>query len=309
MISRPVLAAMAAALAILVAACGSNTSPTPISGSAGPTASAGASSSPTVLPVPVSSELHVGANRTIFSLADPTGQKPVAAPDRSLSIGYRGPGGETIAAAPQAFIWAVEGVSGVYVGKATFPSAGVWIADFTTEAPGAAKETMSFSFDVKQTARVVSPGDAAPSVRTPTLAEVGGDVAKISTDSNPVKRFYETSEATALAGKEPFVLIFATPKFCQTATCGPTLDKMKPVAAAHPDLTFINVEPYKLQLVDGQLQPVLSNGQLVTAEATDAFRLSSEPYVFVVGSDGTVSASFELVFSPEEIEAAIQALE
>ena len=307
MISRSSRAAIAAVLSILVVGCGPAIVVTPtVSNAVSP--SAGASASPSVLPVPVSSELHVGDNRTIFSLADPTGQKPVAAPDRSLSIGYRGPGGETIAAAPQAFIWAVEGVSGVYIGRAKFPVAGPWIAEFTTEAPGAAKETMSFSFDVKQTARVVSPGDPAPSVRTPTLAEVGGDVARISTDPKPVKRFYETSEATALAGKKPFVLIFATPKFCQSATCGPTLDKMKPVAAAHPDLTFINVEPYKLQLVDGQLQPVLSNGQLVAAEATDAFRLSSEPYVFVVGSDGTVSASFELVFSPEEIEAAIQAL-
>ncbi len=306
MISRSSRAVIAAVLSILMVACGP-TAPTPTA-SNGPGPSVGASRSPSVLPQPVSSELHVGNNRTIFSLLDPTGQKPVAAPDRSLSIGYRGPGGETIAAAPQAFIWAIEGVNGVYIGRANFPVAGEWIAEFTTEAPTSTKETVSFSFDVKQTARVISVGDAAPSVRTPTLAEVAGDVAKISTDPNPDKRFYETSEATALAGKEPFVLIFATPKFCQSATCGPTLDRMKPVAAAHPELTFINVEPYKLKLVDGQLQPVLSNGQLVTVEATDAFRLSSEPYVFVVGSDGTVSASFELVFSPEEIETAIKAL-
>ena len=304
MTSRPRRAALAAALIVVVAACGSNPSAT-----ASPSRAPSGSASPTVLPVPVSSELHVGANRTIFSLADPTGQKPVAAPDRTLAIGYRGPAGETIAPAPQTFIWAVEGASGVYVGQATFPAAGAWIADFITEAPGAPKETLSFSFDVKQKANVVSPGDPAPSVRTPTLADVGGDVTKISTDTAPVKRFYETSEAAALAAKKPFVLIFATPKFCQTATCGPTLDKVKPVAAAHPDLTFINVEPYELKDVEGQLQPVMNGANLVPVEATNAFRLSSEPYVFVVGSDGKVSASFELVFSPEEIEAAIQAVE
>jgi hypothetical protein len=295
---------MAAALAIVLAACGSTPSPAR-TGNASP----GGSATPSVLPVPVSSELRVGDNRTIFSLADSTGQKPVAAPDRTLTIGYRGPNGETIAPAPQTFIWAIEGVNGVYVGHATFPAAGAWIADFATEAPGSAKETTSFSFDVKQTANVVSPGDAAPSVVTPTLTDVGGDVAKISTDTKPVKRFYETSEAAALAAKKPFVLIFATPKFCQTATCGPTLDKLKPVAAAHPELTFINVEPYKLKDVEGQLQPVLDGAKLVSVEATAAFRLLSEPYVFVIGSDGKVSASFELVFSPEEIEAAIQAVE
>jgi hypothetical protein len=105
------------------------------------------------------------------------------------------------------------------------------------------------------------------------------------------------------------VLIFATPKFCQTATCGPTLDKLKPVARAHPEMTFINVEPYKLEFTNGSLQPVLTNNQLTPVEATLAFKLQTEPYVFVVGADGKVSASFELVFAPDEIDSAIRAVE
>src|SRR5262249_40587587 len=152
------------------------------------------------------------------------------APDRTLSIGYRGPNGASIAPSPQTFIWAIEGQNGVYVGHATFPSAGAWTADFTTAAPGSPQITMSFGFDVKQTANVASPGGPAPSVRTPTLADVGGDVSKISSDPKPVPAFYQTSEDAALAAHKPFVLIFATPKFCQSSVCGPTLDKLKPVA-------------------------------------------------------------------------------
>ena len=97
-----------------------------------------------------------------------------------------------------------------------------------------------------------------PPSDTPTLADVGGDVTKISTDDEPVEAFYETSIADAVAAKEPFVVAFATPKFCQSQQCGPTLDRLKPIAAAHPDVTFINVEPYQLEVVDGQLQPVLT---------------------------------------------------
>ena len=304
MTSRLPAAALAGALTIVLAACGS----TPPAATRLPSAAPSASGAP-VLPVPVSSEFRVGDNRTVFSIADPTGQKPIAAPDRTLAIGYRGPSGQTIASTPQTFIWAIEGVNGVYVGHATFPAAGQWIADFTTAAPGSPSVTLSFSFDVKDRTQVVAPGDAAPSVRTPTLADVGGDLAKISSDTTPVKRFYETSEADALAAKKPFVLIFATPKFCKTATCGPTLDRLKPVAAAHPEMTFINVEPYQLTFADGSLQPVLTSGELTPVEATNAFKLSTEPYVFVVGADGKVSASFELVFSPDEIEAAIKAVE
>ena len=74
-------------------------------------------------------------------------------------------------------------------------------------------------------------------------------------------------------------------------------------------MTFINVEPYKLEYTNGSLQPVLTGQDLTPVEATTAFKLSTEPYVFVVGADGKVSASFELVFSPAEIEAAIRAVE
>jgi len=298
-----------AVVAILLAACGSSTpSRPPAPGSGGPAATPAGSAS--FLPVPVSSELEVGNNRVVFGLLDPSGSKSAAAPDRTLSIAYHGPNGETIPSSPTTFVWALEGVKGVYVGHADFKSAGKWIADFTSAAPGAAPATVSFSFDVAEHTNVISPGDAAPSVKTLTLADVGGDIARISTDQKPVKRFYETSEADALAAHKPFVLIFATPKFCQQAVCGPTLDKLKPVAAAHPEMTFINVEPYQLEFKDGSLQPVTSSGNaLVPVEATVAFKLQTEPYLFVVGADGKVAASFELVFSPEEIEAAIKSVE
>lgn len=302
---RRLLLAAAAVLSVSVAGCGANPAPT-----ASPARSASPSSgAPAVLPLQIADALHVGDNRTVFTLTDRSG-KPVAAPDRTLTIGYHGPNGEVVAPAPMTFIWAIEGAYGVYVGRTAFASAGAWTADISTAVPSSPVTATTFSFDVRQTVDVISPGQAAPSVKTPTLADVGGDVAKISTDPAPEKRFYQTSEADALAAKKPFVLVFATPKFCTSATCGPTLDKLKPVAAAHPEMTFINVEPYQLKDDAGQLQPVLDNaGQLVPVDAAIAFKLVTEPYVFVVGADGKVSESFELVFSPEEIEAAIQAVE
>ena len=299
--------AFVAVLTTLVTACASTASPTPSAKQS--SAPAQGSAQTAILPIQVTSFFHVGDNRVIFGLADSTGQKAIATPDRTLTVGFSGPAGQTIAPAPMSFIWALQPVNGVYVGHATFPATGKWTANFTTTAPGSPSLNLTFGFDVLDRSPVVSEGDAAPSVKTPTLADVGGDVAKISSDPKPVKRFYETSEADALAAKKPFILIFATPKFCQTATCGPTLDRLKPVAAAHPELTFINVEPYKLEFTNGELQPVLTGQDLTPVEATNAFKLTTEPYVFVIGADGKVSATFELVFAPEEIEAAIQQVE
>ena len=219
---------------------------------------------------------------------------------------FTGPAGQTIPDSTGTFIWAIENVSGIYVSTVDFPAAGDWVAHFTTAAAGRPAEPVDFQFQVLDKKHVIVPGDKAPSVDTPTLASVGGDVSKISSDPKPDKAFYETSVAAALTAHKPFVLVFATPKFCQTQTCGPTLDKVKPIAAAHPDVTFINVEPYKLEDDQGQLQPVLdANGQLQTVPATDAYGLLSEPYVFVVGGDGIVKASFELIFTPDEIEQAL----
>ena len=295
--------AAVAAVLVLAIGCG-NSAPTP----SGANPSGSSATSPSVFPVIVSQELIPGPNRFVFSFLD-AASKPVGAPDRTASIQFTGPGGEAVGPVTGTFIWAIENVNGVYVTRVDFPVAGRWAATFTTEAPGSTKEAIPFSFDVRADASVIEPGEKAPSVDTPTLADVGGDVSKISTDQSPVKAFYETSVADALAAKKPFVLVFATPKFCQSLTCGPTLEKVKTVAAAHPDVTFINVEPYQLQLVDGQLQPVLdAQGYLQSVPATTAYGLLTEPFVFLVGSDGVVKASFELVFTPDEISEALATL-
>jgi hypothetical protein len=302
-------AAVAAALVVLVVlvACGQTAAPT---SSAAPVAS-GASGrpQPSVLPAFVSSELAVGPNRFLFSFVDPITNVHVGSPDRTASVAFTGPAGQVIAATPGTFVWAIAGVSGVYVAPVDFPAAGDWLADFTTAAPGKPEERIGFQFQVLGKKHVIVPGDKAPSVDTPTLLSVGGDVAKISTDPKPDKKFYETSISGALAAHKPFVLIFATPKFCQTSTCGPTLDKLKPVAASHPGVTFINVEPYKLADDHGQLQPVLdAGGNLQTVPASDAYGLLSEPYVFIVGGDGIVKAGYELIFTPDEIDKELAGL-
>ncbi len=305
MTPRPRFAAALAAVLVAVVACAAPTR-TPSNASA-PTASG--TSKPSVLPVLVSSELSVGPNRYLFSFVDATTNTPVAAPDRTASVQFTGPANQTIPATPATFIWAIEKVSGIYVTNVDFPAAGDWIAHVATAGAGKPEERIDFQLQVAAKKNVISPGDKAPSVATPTLAAVGGDVSKISSDAKPDKAFYETSVADALAAHKPFVLIFATPKFCQTSTCGPTLDKVKPIAAAHPNLTFINVEPYVLADDQGQLQPVLdAKGNLQAVSATIAYGLVSEPYVFVVGGDGIVKASFELIFTSDEIDKALAGL-
>jgi hypothetical protein len=168
---------------------------------------------------------------------------------------------------------------------------------------------MRATFSVSPTTSVVRVGQPAPSTKTPTAADVGGNLAQISTDSTPDPAFYKISEDAALAKHDPFVVVFATPKFCKSAQCGPTLERIKPFASKYPTIDFIHVEPYQLKFENGQLQAVLgTDNGLVSNEVTNAWGLTSEPWIFVVDRKGTVTASLALIFSDPELTAALDAV-
>jgi hypothetical protein len=265
---------------------------------------------PKLVPVLIAApgQLVCGQNRVLFTLLDEAG-RPVGAPDRSVSLAIyelgRDPG-TPIASVDGSFVWAIENERGIYVANVTFPESGRYGAEFTTARGSEAAEKIRLTFDVQPSSSIVKVGDRAPASKTPTLADVGGDVSQVSTDSDPEPAFYETSVDQAIANQEPFVLIFATPKFCTSAQCGPTLDRIKPFADRYPGVTFINVEPYRLKLVDGMLQADLSpEGQLQTAPVTDEWHLFNEPAIFVVDRDGIVQGAFELIFGEAELTAAL----
>ena len=268
---------------------------------------------PTVFPqiINPSGSVTCGTTRLMFSFLDDQ-NTPIAKPDRTVSVKAFDLGADPatpVAEGPATFIWAIEPRVGVYVADLDLPTAGAYGVEFTTTPAGGAAEVIRTTMDVQPSTDVIGVGDMAPASKTPTLDQVDGDIAKISTDSEPVPAFYETSIAEAVAAKEPFVVAFATPKFCTSQQCGPTLDRLKPIAAKHPDVTVINVEPYLLEEVDGSLQPVLTNGALTPTQAVNEWHLPTEPWVYVVDRDGVVTASYMLIFSDEELDEAMAAVE
>ncbi len=262
---------------------------------------------PTVVPILITSPVVCGPNRILFSFVD-RANVPVAKPDRSASIAIFELGSDpdrAIATAEGEFVWAVQDERGIYVANLSFPTSGRYGAEFVTAAAGGAPETIRMTFDVQPESSVVKVGQHAPASRTPTLSGVGGDVERISTDPHPDPAFYETSVDQALDAHEPFVLVFATPKFCQTAQCGPTLDRLKPFAARYPSITFINVEPYKLKFEDGGLEADLGPDGLQPVPATADWGLINEPILFVVDRQGVVRGVFELIFGDAELTAVL----
>ena len=140
-------------------------------------------------------------------------------------------------------------------------------------------------------------GAKARASRTPTLATSGGKLAPLTTSTHPDRALYATSVASALAAHEPFVLVFATPKFCTSRTCGPVVDVVSHVRKqlSHTPVHFIHVEVF------AKNDPSRGYNRWMRE-----WGLQSEPWVFLVGRDGRIKARFEGSLSVDELRAAVR---
>ncbi len=152
--------------------------------------------------------------------------------------------------------------------------------------------------DVK--ARSASPSIGARAIpsRTPTLASAHGRVAALTTRQPPDRELLRESVAGALAARRPFVLVFATPAFCESRTCGPVVDVVEAARRRFADsgIRFIHVEIYRGN------KP--SNG---VNRWVKEWRIPTEPWTFLVGRDGRIAAKFEGSMSLHELRSAIRA--
>jgi hypothetical protein len=136
-------------------------------------------------------------------------------------------------------------------------------------------------------------GTRPPRIHTPTLADVGGDVASIDTRLPP-SSMHDADFADVL-GKKPVVLLFATPQLCQSRVCGPVVDVAEQVKAnTGDDVQFIHMEIFRNNSIDDGVRPQMA-----------AFHLQTEPWLFVFDRSGKVAARIEGAFSERELEQAI----
>lgn len=250
-------------------------------------------------PLLVNSEVTVGDNRILMGLLDDS-DAPIGSPQIDLTVDYYDLDRSTeepVATDEPEFVWSVKDAFGVYVGNATFDHAGKWGVEVHIRGDGL-DETVRTSFDVREEPSTPALGAKVPASSTPTAGDVK-DLSTISTDPDPEARFYRHSIRSALKENEPFVVTFATPKFCQTAVCGPTLDNVKDVASGFPNINFIHVEPYELPAEPPEFKVV---------PAVKEWGLPSEPWVFVVNGDGTLEAKFEGVIGKGELTDALKSL-
>jgi hypothetical protein len=155
------------------------------------------------------------------------------------------------------------------------------------------------TLDVRASSSSPAVGSKAIPSRTPTIASTHGDFARLTTRVPPDRGLLRYSVAGSLAAHAPFVVVFATPKFCTSRTCGPVVDVVDAVRRRfrRTNVRFIHVEVYRRN------DPTLGLNRFMRE-----WHLPTEPWIFLVGSDGRIQAKFEGPVSVRELAAAVRGL-
>ena len=112
-------------------------------------------------------------------------------------------------------------------------------------------------------------GEIAPPVHTKTLADVGGDISRITTYRQPDERMYQHSVDQALASGKPILLEFATPAHC--TNCDRQLQMIKSLLDKYQGkVIFIHLDQY------------------TNPEAYRAYGVPGDPWTFAIDRRGVV---------------------
>ncbi|MYA20549.1 MAG: hypothetical protein F4Z25_09920 [Chloroflexi bacterium] len=317
--ARAALAAFLAALiAALAAACGSGEAEPPqsldFSGRA-----VGEAFNPDVQPVVLNSALGVGSNRLALGLfrsdtsllLEASGSVWIYGLDESRQGAFRASYELERAAFSQTTDHTHDDGSthvhhdafaAVFHANVDFDRTGHWAAALDIEIEGKRHRGLLVQpFIVLDRTPEPQVGDPLPESPHLTLGD-GAEISAVSSMSEPVPEMNELTVPEAVATGKPVLVAIATPAYCQSRFCGPLMD-----AVVVPlweefggEVQFVHVEPYALD-------EVRSSGRLVPVPLLEEWQLQTEPWVFIAGRGGTVTAKFEGVASLDEVRAALVA--
>jgi len=181
----------------------------------------------------------------------------------------------------------------VYSTELDLPSAGEWKIGAIVKEDGETMGAQMPGIVVGQFKKIPRPGQEAPVVRTPTPQDVGGDLSKLTTRVPPDDQ-NKVDYAEAL-WKEPIVLVFATPEFCQSRVCGPVVDVAEQAQQEYGgEAAFIHMEIYNDNDPAQGVRPQVRK-----------FHLPTEPYLFTIDRSGIVADAVEGPFGLELMHEAV----
>ena len=184
-------------------------------------------------------------------------------------------------------------VRGLYVAQVAFERPGVWGIEVLARQGDGPVAGSRFSVTVLAGSPTPAPGTPAPRSRNLIATDVP-DLKTIDSSVPPDPRLHRVRIADAIARKQPQVIVFASPRLCQSRVCGPVVDVVRTLIPTYGDrVAFIHQEIWQADAPDQFTGTVKE------------WRLRSEPWIFVVDGSGTIRAKFEGLTTRRELDVAI----
>lgn len=190
---------------------------------------------------------------------------------------------------------------GVNAAELTFDRAGVWQMLVEVESAGSRLiGTSAIQVKPEPGASTLLPAQRALASKTPTAKDPHG-VRPICTRTPPCD-FHEATLAEAITSGKPTAFIIAAPKYCMSRTCGPNLEELIAVARETGDrANFVHAEVYRSDKPEDIQRQVVSPTYL-------EWKLQSEPWLFLIGSNGKITRRFEGPIVASTIRSALEPL-
>jgi hypothetical protein len=262
----------------------------------------GAGTQAPFIPVLAASELEVGQNRLPLGIIR-DGQ-PINDPNLQPQLKFFYLDGENKAEplSESSAVYRGQGLPiGLYVAYPQLDRAGAWAVEVSIPGPEGAQQSSRLRLDVLEKGK--TPAIGSPAIPSQNLTvKHNPDLKQITSDGAPDPDLYQLSVADALAAKQPFVVMFATPGFCKTAVCSPNMDVLKQLKASFGErVNFVHVEVYPFPFGD-------SFQKQVRVPAMQEWNLLSEPWTFLVDANGLIQAKYEGGITLAELEPALDQL-
>jgi hypothetical protein len=183
----------------------------------------------------------------------------------------------------------------VYEAQVPFDQKGSWAVLAVTQTGNTfVAAPAQVQVNTKKADEIPDIGEPAPKVKTDTLASVKGNEEMLDTRVPPSDMHADSFDE--VVGTKPVALLFATPQLCQSRVCGPVVDVALQLKAQYGDqVEFIHQEVY-----------AENDPQVGLRQPLKDFKLRTEPWLFVVGADGNITARLEGSFGLRAFEGALK---
>jgi hypothetical protein len=246
-------------------------------------------------PIVPNSDLAVGRNRFLYAVLDERNRPILDAQIHLRFFDRVDAPGDPKAEVAATFRGQGLGDKGIYVSRVELPTAGTWGVEAAIQRPDGTTRTLRTRFEVKTQSQTLAVGSNAIPSRQPLMA--GAPDPRAICTAVPACALHDLTIADALAARTPSLLLFATPGFCTSATCGPDLQ------------TVLTLEPaFRGRVSFAHLEIYSDPATLAPTETVKEWRLPSEPWVFLLDREGRVADKLEGALTVAELREGLERL-